>query len=127
MELCSLRREIWNLDHAIWTLQGRHRDMVHFADNVYEKRPLFPVDVRNAHMPGKENGKWDYYGYSRRKLDRDKFEEFKTRFYRLQGWEERSGFPKRSTLQGLGLDRVADELEEHQKLGKENGEGRSRL
>ena len=115
----ELGRKIWNLDHAIWTLQGRHRDMVHFVDNVYEKIPLFSVDVRNAYMPGKENGKWDYYGYSRRKLDRNKFDEFKTRFYRLQGWDTSSGYPKRSTLESLGLDYVADELEENNILGKE--------
>jgi aldehyde:ferredoxin oxidoreductase len=115
----ELGRKIWNLDHAIWTLQGRHRDMVHFVDNVYEKIPLFPADVRNAYMPGKENGKWDYYGYSRRKLDKDKFDEFKTRFYRFQSWDESSGYPKRSTLESLGLGYVADELERNNKIGKE--------
>jgi aldehyde:ferredoxin oxidoreductase len=115
----DLGRKIWNLDHAIWTLQGRHRDMVHFADNVYEKWPLFPADVRNAYMPGKENGKWGFYGYSRRKLDKDKFDEFKTRFYRLQGWDESSGYPKRSTLESLELGYVADELEKNNKIGKE--------
>ncbi len=115
----DLGRRIWNLDHAIWTLQGRHRDKVHFVDNVYEKWPLFGVDVRNAHMPGKENGKWDYYGYSRRMLDRDKFDEFKTGFYKLQGWDVETGYPKKSTLESLGLKNVADELEKNGKLGKE--------
>jgi len=115
----DLGRKIWNLDQAIWTLQGRHRDMVHFVDNVYEKMPLFPVDVRNAHMPGKEDGKWDYYGYSRRTLDKNKFDEFKTRFYRLQGWDVETGYPTRSTLKSLGLEHVADELERNGKLGKE--------
>jgi aldehyde:ferredoxin oxidoreductase len=115
----ELGRKIWNLDHAIWTLQGRHRDMVHFVDNVYEKIPLFPADIRMAYMPGKENGKWDYYPYSRRKLDRDKFDEFKTRFYRLQGWDESSGYPKRKTLEELELGYVADELEKNNKIGKE--------
>jgi len=115
----NLGRKIWNLDHAIWTLQGRHRDMVHFADNVYEKRPLFPVDagISNVHMPGKENGKWGFYGYSERTLDRDKFEEFKTRFYEQQGWDTTTGYPTRSTLASLGLSYVADELEKNGKLG----------
>jgi len=115
----NMGRKIWNLDHAIWTLQGRHRDMVHFVDNVYKKRPLFGVDVRNAYMPGKENGKWDYYGYSKRTLDKNKFDEFKTRFYRLQGWDTSSGYPKRSTLESLDLDYVADELERNNKIGIE--------
>jgi aldehyde:ferredoxin oxidoreductase len=115
----ELGRKIWNLDHAIWTLQGRHRDIVHFADNIYEKRPMLSLEVRNVHLPGKENGDWDYYGYSRRTLERDKFEEFKTRFYRLQGWDTDTGYPKRSTLESLGLGYVADELERHNKIGKE--------
>jgi aldehyde:ferredoxin oxidoreductase len=113
----NLGRKIWNLDHAIWTLQGRHRDMVHFADNVYKRRPPFPAEVPNAYMPGKENGKWDYYGYSQRTLDRDKFDEFKTRFYRLQGWDTATGYPTRAALEPLGLGYVADELEKDGKLG----------
>ena len=117
LEGIDLGRKIWNLDHAIWTLQGRHRDMVHFADNVYEKHPLFPADVPNAYMPGKENGKWDYYGYSYRTLDRSKFDEFKTRFYHLQGWDTATGYPTRSALEPLGLGYVADELEKNGKLG----------
>jgi len=36
-----------------------------------------------------------------------------------EGWDESSGYPKRSTLESLGLDYVADELEENNKLGKE--------
>jgi aldehyde:ferredoxin oxidoreductase len=109
----NLGRKIWNLDHAIWTLQGRHRDMVHFADNVYEQSPLFP----DVYMPGKENGKWGLYSYSERKLDRDKFDEFKTQFYRLQGWDTATGYPTRAALESLGLGYVADELEKNGKLG----------
>ena len=115
----ELGRKIWNLDHAIWTLQGRHRDMVHFVDNVYEQQPLFPVDSRipDIHMPGKEDGKWGFYGYSQRTLDRDKFDEFKTRFYELQGWDTATGYPTRATLESLALGYVADELEKNGKLG----------
>jgi aldehyde:ferredoxin oxidoreductase len=109
----DLGRKIWNLDHAIWTLQGRHRDMLHFSDNVYEGQPFFP----NQHMPGKENGEWGFYSYSDRRLDRDKFDEFKTRFYELQGWDAATGYPTRATLESLGLGTVADELEQNGKLG----------
>ena len=110
-------RKIWNLDQAIWTLQGRHRDMVHFADNVYEQQPLFPAEVPNVYLPGKENGKWGYYGYSYRTLDRAKFDEFKTQFYELQGWDTASGYPTRAALESQGLGYVADELEKNGKLG----------
>jgi aldehyde:ferredoxin oxidoreductase len=115
----ELGRKIWNLDHAVWTLQGRHRDMVHFADSLYEQPPLFPVDagIADVHMPGKEDGQWGFYGYSQRTLDRGKFDEFKTRFYELQGWDTATGYPTRATLESLGLGYVADELEENGKLG----------
>ncbi|MBW2411414.1 MAG: aldehyde:ferredoxin oxidoreductase [Deltaproteobacteria bacterium] len=113
----NLGRKIWNLDHAIWTLQGRHRDMVHFADIIYKKKADWDVDGK-PYMPGFENGKWDYHNYGQRTLDRDKFDEFKTRFYQLQGWDTTSGYPTRDTLQSLDLGYVADELERNGKLGK---------
>ena len=53
-------------------------------------------------------------------MDRDKFEEFKTRFYQLEGWDPSSGWPKRSTLEELDLVFVADELEANDKLCKVN-------
>jgi aldehyde:ferredoxin oxidoreductase len=115
----EIGRKIWNLDQAIWTLQGRNRDMVHFVDNIYEQQPLFPVDagIADVHMPGKKDGKWGFYGYSERTLDREKFDEFKTRFYQLQGWDPASGYPTRATLEALELGYVADELENNGKLG----------
>ena len=44
-------------------------------------------------------------------LDRDKFEDLKTFFYRLRGWDSATGLPTRETLEGLGLKEVADVLE----------------
>lgn len=44
-------------------------------------------------------------------LDRAKFEELKDVFYELRGGEKRTGFPKRETLEALGLKYVADDLE----------------
>lgn len=115
----NLGRRIWNLDQAIWTLQGRHRDMVQFVDHIYESRPLFPVDsgIPDVHMPGIEDGKWGFYGYSNRTIDRARFEAFKSTFYELQGWDPATGYPTRATLEALELGYVADELEERGKLG----------
>jgi aldehyde:ferredoxin oxidoreductase len=115
----EIGRKIWNLDHAIWTLQGRHRDMVHFTDNVYEEGPLFPLEagISDVHMPGVEDGKWGFYGYSDRSIDRDKFDDFKTVFYHLQGWDTDTGYPTRAALEPLGLGSVADELERSGQLG----------
>jgi len=118
----KLGQKIWNLDHAIWTLQGRHRDMVHFAEYIYRNKSV-GVEGPVLGLTGRKNGKWVYFNALGRRMIKSKFEEFKTRFYKLQGWDTESGFPKRSTLQDHGLSRVADELEQHQKLGKENRGG----
>ena len=113
----KLGKKIWNLDHAIWTLQGRHRDMVHFADFIYTQ-PGIQLDVPNAYLPGIEDGKWDYYGYTNRSLNKDKFDEFKTKFYEFQGWNTATGYPTRKALESVNLRQVADELEKHERLGK---------
>jgi aldehyde:ferredoxin oxidoreductase len=109
----NLGRKIWNLDHAIWTLQGRHRDMVHFSDYLYVQ------DVAvDQYLPGIKNGKWDYINTRGRHIEREKFEGFKTRFYKLQGWDPDSGYPTRATLESMELAYVANELEENNRLGK---------
>ena len=118
LEGIELGKKIWNLDNAIWTLQGRHRDMVHFADYYYNQKGGIGGEVPNAYLPGLEEGVWDYYGYSHRKFDKAKFEEFKTTFYKFQGWDPASGWPTEKTLKELGLGQVAEELKQHNKLSK---------
>lgn len=111
----NLGKKIWNLDNAIWTLQGRHRDMVRFADYIYTQ-PGHPPSGFREYMPGMKNGKWDYVVTSGRHFDNDKFEDFKTRFYRFQGWDETTGCPTRATLKTLDLAKAADELENNGKI-----------
>ena len=113
----ELGRKIWNLDNAIWTLQGRHRDMVHFSDYVYSVPFAGAGKLAMYYLPGKEKGRWEYIRVNGRCLDKAKFEEFKTKFYNLEGWDTRSGWPKRKTLESLALKFVADELEKKGKLG----------
>lgn len=116
LDSIELGRKIWNLDHAIWTLQGRHRDMVHFADYAY-KIMSNAEGMPSIYLPGKENGKWAYIDTLGRTFDRKGVEEFKTHFYKLQGWDVTTGYPTRKTLASLGLAKVADELEKAGKLG----------
>jgi aldehyde:ferredoxin oxidoreductase len=65
----------------------------------------------------KKDGEWIYDVCLGRTLDRDKWEDFKTRFFALEGWDTTTGWPTRSTLEGLGLGEVADTLESADKLG----------
>jgi aldehyde:ferredoxin oxidoreductase len=112
----ELGRKIWNLDHAIWTLQGKHRDMVVFPEYIYTV-PYGGFMGPYYSMTGLENGEWTYINQVGKTVDRDKFEEFKTRYYTLEGWNTETGYPERATLEGLGLAAVADDLAAVNKLG----------
>jgi aldehyde:ferredoxin oxidoreductase len=116
----ELGRRIWNLDNAIWVLQGRHRDMVHFAPYVYEKKyekgELFPFYMWPCRD---EKGKWRYTDLMGRSLDKGKFEDWKTIYYRLEGWNTKTGWPKRSTLEKMDMGFVADALKVAGRLGDE--------
>lgn len=116
LEGILLGRRIWNLDQAIWTLQGRHRDMVTFADYLYTQ-PGATHDGWPEYMPGIRDGRWDYVETSGRHFERDKFEDFKSRFYQFQGWNTDTGWPTRPTLESMGLGAAADELEARGRLG----------
>jgi len=111
-------RKIWNLDNAIWTLQGRHRDMVQFAEYIYNV-PLTPEFPDPVHiLPVFENGKWEYASVDGRSIDKKRFEEWKTIYYALEGWDTATGWPQKKTLEQLGMANVANELEKKGKLGR---------
>ena len=115
----ELGRKIWNLDRSIWMLQGRHRNQEVFAKYIYDQ----PSEKTYSGFPGYylpvfENGKWLYSDNAGRTLDRNKFEEWKTRYYQFEGWDTETGCPTRETLDSLGLKHVADELLNRNKLGK---------
>ena len=112
-----LGRKIWNLDHAIWTLQGRHRDMVQFASYIHHK-PLTNSMLGLYYMPGRKDGKWDYFDYSGRYIENEGFEIWKTHYYQQEGWDPKTGYPTSKTLTALGLGNVAAELADQKKLGK---------
>jgi aldehyde:ferredoxin oxidoreductase len=108
----EIGRKIWNLDRAIWVLQGRHRDMEVLSGYVYTVPTKEPY-----YLPVYENGAWSYSPCLGRVLDRTKFEGWKTKFYEFEGWNGESGWPKRNTLESIGLGKVADTLQKKGKLG----------
>ena len=120
-ESMEVGRKIYNLDKAIWTLQGRHRDMEEFPEYMYSVPSIGDTSAtvgnrQPYYMPTKINGEWDYRDVAGRYLDREKVEEWKTTFYKLEGWDPRTGWQTRATLESLGMQAVADELASHGKL-----------
>jgi aldehyde:ferredoxin oxidoreductase len=61
--------------------------------------------------------KWSYSTGEGRKLDRARFEEWKTKFYEFEGFNTTNGWPTRKTLEGMGLKKVADIMQSKGKLG----------
>jgi aldehyde:ferredoxin oxidoreductase len=51
------------------------------------------------------------------KIDEEKYNQMLDEYYQIHGWSLKTSFPKRSTLEELGLDSVADDLERIGKLG----------
>ena len=103
--------KIYTLDRSIWILQGRHRNMEVFPDYVYDQ------PTRGSEMPMYIDGKWTYDNGAGRTLDREKFEDWKTRFYKFEGYNPENGYPTRKTLEKMNLKKVADLLEKRDKLG----------
>jgi len=108
----ELGHKIYTLDRSIWVLQGRTKKMETFPDYIYDQGN----QIENA-LPMYVDGKWVYEAGRGRQLDRAKFEDFKTRFYKFEGYNPGNGYPTRDTLEKTGMKKVADLLETRGKLG----------
>jgi len=93
-------------------IQGSHRDMQALPGYVYNVPTKEPY-----YLPVYENGAWSYRPCVGRVLDRNRVEGWKTKFYEFEGWNSNSGWPKRSTLESMGLKKVADTLQNKGRLG----------
>lgn len=115
----EIGRRIYNLDRAIWVLQGRHRDQEVFTGYTYlvpSNGGMTSFEVPYI-LPVYEDGEWKFKNVAGRMLDREKVEKVKTMFFEFEGWDPKTGWPTRESLEKLGLDTVADELEKVGKLG----------
>jgi aldehyde:ferredoxin oxidoreductase len=108
----EMGHKIFTLDRAIWNIQGRTKAMEVFPDWIYDR------GTGNDQQPlVDEEGKWVYGNTGDRKHDRAKFEDFKTRFYKFEGWNPDNSYPTRATLEKMGMKNVADVLQSKGKLG----------
>jgi hypothetical protein len=56
-------------------------------------------------------------GCHNRNLDHRGVERWKTAFYTFEGWDPKTGYPTRKTLEDLGVKHVADVLKANNRLG----------
>jgi aldehyde:ferredoxin oxidoreductase len=111
----EMGRRAWNMKRAIFTMQGRHRDQEKF--NGYMYRPGASYCGSSGGFPIFDGSKWEWKSIHELYLDQKGFEQWKTNFYNVEGWNPQSGYPKRKTLEDLDMKHVADVLEANNKLG----------
>ncbi len=110
----EIGRKIWNMERAIRVMAGRHRDKEQFAPFMYMPGATF---MSLGAKPVYQGGKWGFEDQADLYLDKAGVEEFKTHYYRLEGWDPGNGWPTRSTLEGLGMKKVADAMAGKGRLG----------
>ncbi|MBN2242042.1 MAG: hypothetical protein JW793_05075 [Acidobacteria bacterium] len=115
MEGIEKGRKIWNLKRAIFVMQGRHRDMEKFSGFMH--RPGASSAHYQPSVPVFDGKNWGWEDCSDLYLDRAGVERWKSAFYDFEGWDARTGYPRRGTLEGLGLGQVAGLLERKGKIG----------
>jgi aldehyde:ferredoxin oxidoreductase len=108
----EIGHKIYTLDRSIWVLQGRTKKLETFPAYIFNQG-----EGQGHVLPMYLNGKWVYDGGRGRKLDREKFEDFKTRFYKFEGCNPENGFPTAQTLAEMKMPKVADALKKKGLLG----------
>jgi aldehyde:ferredoxin oxidoreductase len=111
----EIGRKAWNLKRAIMVLQGRNRDMEKFSGFMYKAGASF-INVGGG-VPTYDGSKWTWVPGDDMILDERGVEQWKTAFYKFEGWDVKTGYPNRKTLEDLGLKNVADVLQAANKLG----------
>ena len=108
-------QKIWNMERAIRVMHGRSRKKEIFAPFMY--KPGASGMTFWGGVPIYENGKWRNDEAPDMYLDKKGVEDFKTHYYKLEGWDKENGWPTRKILEGFGLKNVADVMEKNKKLG----------
>jgi aldehyde:ferredoxin oxidoreductase len=111
----EIGRKGWTMERAIRVMQGRKRDNEKFAPFMY-KPGACAMNFQGG-VPVYENGKWSWQDNADMYFDREGVELFKSHFYKLEGWDDRNGWPTRKTLEEFGLKHVADTMTSRGKLG----------
>ncbi len=111
----EIGRKIWNMERAIRVMAGRHRDKEQFAPFMFMPGATFKLGMGGK--PIYQDGTWSFENQDDLYLDRDGVELFKTNYYALEGWDQKTGWPTRKTLEGLGMKKVADLMASRNRLG----------
>ncbi len=103
-----------NLQRAIAMREGKRGRIddvlneFHFTEPIEKEEGLIGLFNPDLELPGPGDAIVSIKG---RTLDRKAFEDMKSEYYRLRGWDVESGLQRKDTLENLGLLFAAPELE----------------
>jgi aldehyde:ferredoxin oxidoreductase len=107
-DLHGIGERIVNLQRAVLLREGgRGRESDKLPEFYFTKPLKMDWTVKECLVPGKDG---EVISRKGQVLDRQKFEDMKSEFYALRGWDVPSGLPTKAKLQELGLADVAADL-----------------
>jgi aldehyde:ferredoxin oxidoreductase len=102
--LDHIGERIWNIQRAIMVREGRtsEEDTLHpsYFQKLADKREAQKTSQSVAIISSDHT----------QPIDRQAFEEGKTEYYKIRGWDPQTGCPSRNTLIDLGLKDISDQL-----------------
>ncbi|NQT71877.1 MAG: hypothetical protein HQ553_03795 [Chloroflexi bacterium] len=108
--LYNIGSRVFNLQRAILLREGwKAREDDKLPDEWYEKPLKFGVMDPDCLVPGKDGAPISQIGSI---VDRQEFEQMRDEYYRIRGWDDRTGLQTRKSLETLGLEDIADGLEQ---------------
>jgi aldehyde:ferredoxin oxidoreductase len=109
-ELEKAGERIFNMQRAVMVRQGwRGREGDRLLDSFHEVPIQEAFQNSECIVPGKNGEQASRKGAV---VERDKFEEMKSQYYELRGWDAESGLQTRARLKDLQLEDIAHDLAE---------------
>ncbi|MBT4513094.1 MAG: hypothetical protein HOC20_12915, partial [Chloroflexi bacterium] len=106
--LYEIGARIFNLQRAILLREGHNARQDDKLPDEWHETPLkFGVMDPDCLVPGKGGEIMSRIGSQ---VERQEFEQMKDEYYRIRGWDERTGLQTRESLEKLELKEVADDL-----------------
>jgi len=103
-ELNRIGERVYNLERAIMVREGRTRREDTLHESYFRKTEGSPGG--NEESRSLTNLSSD----RTTPVPRQRFEEAKEEYYRIRGWDEKTGYPTQAKLTDLGLEDIAEKL-----------------
>jgi aldehyde:ferredoxin oxidoreductase len=103
-ELNRIGERIWNLMRAIMVREGRVKD----GDTLHES--YFRKSEKKRGGAADNQSHTNVASDQTEAIPRQTFEEAKETYYRIRGWDDKTGSPRGETLIHLGLEDIAGQL-----------------